>query len=463
MRALQMTVIAPSLVNIAQSIGATLADVGWIMAIYATGSLVAQPIAGRFSDARSRRTVFIVTVMIFALGSLICALSTSLPVLITGRIVQSLGAGGIQPAALAFIGQSVPKARQNAALYATYGMFALAGALGAVLGGALIDGGRALAAHALVSGAMRAELGMYPWHLIFWINIPLAIVTVVLALRLEPGVAKAEKVGVDFGALTLITVIAMCLMMAATASSQTAVAWIAGALVSLVALAYWERRARYPFIDPALFASKGPALIYTIALLTGIPIFSITMYGAAYFIAQFHVSAASSGLALLALALPLGAAQGLAGRLAHTRDAKMLLLGGVVLLSCAEIVLATSQSIAGVLIAFALAGFGIGLASAPPSALILRYVDPARSGAAIGLMTMMSSTGAITAPVAISAFLHYSHEPAAHGFRLGFLLAFLIAAACIPIAASLPQPQEAATPQGQTAEVGSLDLSKPRA
>ncbi|MBV8340620.1 MAG: MFS transporter, partial [Candidatus Eremiobacteraeota bacterium] len=65
MRALQMTVIGPSLVSIARSLGSTLADVGWIMAIYATGSLIAQPIAGRLSDARGRRNVFLGALVVF--------------------------------------------------------------------------------------------------------------------------------------------------------------------------------------------------------------------------------------------------------------------------------------------------------------------------------------------------------------------------------------------------------------
>jgi MFS family permease len=111
LRALQMTVIGPSLVNIAQSLGSTLADVGWIMAIYATGSLIAQPIAGRMSDARGRRAVFIAALVVFTAGSLVCALSTSLGWLIVGRVIQSLGAGGVQPAAIALVGQRAPKER----------------------------------------------------------------------------------------------------------------------------------------------------------------------------------------------------------------------------------------------------------------------------------------------------------------------------------------------------------------
>lgn len=440
MRALQMTIIAPSLVNIAQSIGASLADVGWIVAIYATGSLITQPIAGRLSDARSRRGVFAGAVLVFGAGSLVCALATSFPILMLGRVVQSLGAGGIQPAAIALIGQRVPAARQSAALYAVYGMFALAGGLGAVLGGALIDGGKALAAHAVLSPGLRAALALYPWHLIFWINLPLAAITVVLGLRLPADESPREKLTLDWGAMGLIALTAVSLMFAASGSARGAIGWIAVAAASMILLALWERRARAPFIDPQLFSSPGPALVYALAFLSGIPIFSITIFGAAYYIAQFHASAAASGLALLALAVPLGLAQGIGGRSAGTRDLRTLLLAGIVVLAGGELALALVHSMPGVLAGFALAGFGIGLASAPPNALVLRYVAPQRSGAATGVMTMLSSTGAITAPAVVSAFLHYSRLPAAASFRLDFLLAFAILAVCIPIAAALPRP-----------------------
>jgi MFS family permease len=439
LRALQMTVIAPSLVNIAQSLGSTLAEVGWIMAIYATGSLIAQPIAGRMSDARGRRRVFIIALLVFAAGSIGCALSTSLGWLIAGRVIQSLGAGGLQPAAIALVGQRVPKERQSSALYAIYGMFALAGALGAVLGGAIIDGGKALGSAAFVSGALRNELTLYPWHLIFWINIPIAALALVLALRLADDGPAEGSVGLDVGAIVLIPTVAFCLMMAANGSPATAFAYLGLALVALLALARWERRAPAAFFDPSLFSQRGPLLLYAIAAITGIPIFSVTMYSAAYYMAQFDASAAQAGLALLALALPLGAGQGLGGRLIKRAGARALLIAGLAALALGEIVLALMHDRAGVLTAFAIIGFGIGLASAPPNALVLRYVDERRSGAATGLLTMLSSTGAITAPAAVSAFLHYSRLPASQSFRLDFLLSFALAALAIPIAALLPE------------------------
>ncbi len=436
-----MTVIAPSLVSIASSLGATLAQVGWVMAIYATGSLIAQPIAGKMSDARGRRRVFIAALIVFSVGSVVCALSTSLGWLIAGRVVQSLGAGALQPAAIAIVGEQVPQQRQNGALYAIYGMFALAGALGAVIGGLMIDGGRMLGAALAAGTVLSRELTLYPWHLIFWINLPIAAGALLLALRLPADREGAhQKIGIDTGAIILISAIAFCLMTAANGSATLAPLWLGLAVAAFVVLPLWEKQARYAFFEPSLFTQNGPRLLYTIAVLTGIPIFSVTMYSAAYYMTQFHASAAQAGIALLALALPLGAGQGVGSRLARRMSARLLLIGGLAALTLGELALAGFQSEPAVLIAFAIIGFGIGVASAPPNALMLRYVDPLRSGAATGLLTMLSSTGAISAPAAVSAFLHYTGLAAAISFRFNFGLACVLAAISIPLAMLLPEP-----------------------
>jgi MFS family permease len=427
LRALQMTVIAPSLVNISQSLGSSLAEVGWIMAIYATGSLIAQPLAGRMSDAKGRRKVFIWALALFLAGSLACALSASLLTLILGRVVQSLGAGALQPAAIAIIGQQVPTQRQSGALYLTYGMFALAGALGAVIGGLLIDGGKALGL-------------AYPWHLIFWINIPLGLLALILTLRLQPDRGRPQRIGFDIGALIAVPVIAIGLMLAANGSAPGAWVWIGVTLAALVALTWWETSASDPFFEASLFSERGPGLLYLIAAIIAIPIFSVTMYSASYYIVQFHATAAQAGIALLALALPLGLGQALGGRYARHRGPRFLLGAGILTLAIGESVLGLAHAQPLVLLGFAVVGFGVGVGSAPPSVLMLRYVSEQRSGAANGLLTMLSSTGAITAPAAVSALLRVGGLEPAQSFRLDFLISCAAAALCLPLTALLPQP-----------------------
>ena len=410
------------------------------MAIYATGSLIAQPVAGRLSDARGRRNVFLAALSIFMVGSLVCAIASSLGMLIAGRVVQSLGAGALQPAAIALVGQRVPKDRQSSALYALYGMFALAGALGAVLGGVLIDSGKALGSAPFITGALRTELTIFPWHVIFWVNIPIALVALALGLRLADDRPARAAVGLDGGAILIIPIIAYCLMMAANGSPDVTFAFLAAALVALALLAWWETKAKDAFFEPSLFKRQGPLLLYAIAILSGIPIFAITMYSAAYFMTQFNATAASAGVALLALALPLGAGQGVGGRLTKRLGSRSLLAIGITALVLGDGALAGVHTLWGVLGSFALAGFGIGLASAPPNALLLRYVDAQQSGAATGLLTMLSSAGAITAPAAVTAFLHFGSGPPAGAFRSAYLLSSVLALLALPLAVLLPPP-----------------------
>jgi MFS family permease len=405
-----------------------LADLGWVIAAYATGSLIAQPIAGRLSDARGRKLTFAAAVAIFALGSLICALSTTLPILIAGRVVQSLGAGAIQPAATAIVGDSVPERKQAAALGLIYGAFALAAVVGSVLGGVLVDSGK--------------SLGLaYPWHLIFWVNIPLALVTLLLALGLPQDARGQQKVGFDGIAIALIAGFAACVMAAANGDAISASVWLAASVACVIALAAWERRAPSPLLDPALFAERGLAIIYAIAFISGVPIFSVTMYAAAYYIAQFDATAAQSGLALLFLALPLGAGQAGGGALVNRFGAKAVLIMGIAALAIGLGLFAEVPTLWGVRAALGVCGLGMGLASAPPNVLIYRYTPSQRRGAASGLLTMFASSGAITAPAVVTAFLRHGAEAAS--FRVEYLAACVIAAACIPLVAVLPEAVDA--------------------
>ncbi|MDQ2816657.1 MAG: MFS transporter [Candidatus Eremiobacteraeota bacterium] len=444
MRALQMTMFGPSLVNIAQSLGASLAQIGWIVAAYATGSLVAQPIIGRFSDAKGRKAVFAATIGLFAVGSLCCAFATTLSVLVAGRVIQAIGAGGIQPAATAIIGDRVPKARQGAALGAVFGMFALAGIIGPLIGGALIDGGRGFAASHALGEALHRELTVYPWHLIFWLNIPLAVATLLLATRMPADAPRRERVGFDVGGVVLLGAFSACIMLAATTGPLPAIAWLIAALVCICAFALWERKARIPLIDPSLFAQRGPALIYAIAFVSGVPVFSIMIYSAAYVIARFGVSATQSGMLLLVLAVLLGIGSFGGGRLVDRLGAKPLMLAGMVSLMLGALLFGVGNSLPTVVAAMALAGLGMGLATAPPNALVLAYVAKRRRGAATGLMSMLATSGSVTAPAVVSAYLHYGTGGVARDFQSEFFLCALLALGCAAATTLLPQPTEQA-------------------
>jgi len=445
-RALPLTMVGPLLPGIASSLGARLADVGWIVATYATGSLIAQPLMGTLSDAFGRRRIFTWCLLLFAFGSCACAVATSLPLLVAGRIVQALGAGGVQPVAAAIIGDALPPQRRGGALGMLYGVFGVGTMAGALLGGAVVA--VALVAGGHVSGAFGLDLRTYPWHPVFVVNVVTGLIAVALARSLpddREAPDSTRAMSFDTAGAVLIALFAASLMVAVTGDRRQAIAGVLLALASIGVFVWHVRRAPHPLIDPSLFAARGPALLYSIAVVFGIPSFSLTIYSATYFIAQFHATAAQAGLALFALAVLYVGGAIAGGALINRFGARTLLASGAFLVAAAAATLAGVTNVPEVVGAMALGGLGLGVASAPPNALILRYAPPHRSGAATGVATMLGTSGSITAPAVIGAFLATAGAGgAATSMRLEFALCAALAAACALLAAALPTPVAAA-------------------
>jgi MFS family permease len=246
------------------------------------------------------------------------------------------------------------------------------------------------------------------------------------------------------GAL-LIATFAALLMIAVTGDWPESIAAGLAALASLGVFVWHIRRVRTPLIDPALFAARGPAMLYGIAALFGIPAFSLTIYSATYYIAQFHASAAQAGLALFVLAVLYVAGAIVGGALINRLGSRALLSAGAALVTIAAAMLAGLLTIDEVVIAMALGGLGLGFASAPPNALILRYAPASRAGAATGVATMLATSGSITAPAMIGAFLTAARTAdTAAAMRAEFALCAVVAGACAIAACMLPKPVELA-------------------
>ena len=441
-RALPLTMFGPLLPGIASSLGASLADVGWIVATYATGSLVAQPLMGTLSDAYGRRRIFTWCMVLFAAGSCVCAVATSLPMLVAGRVIQALGAGGIQPIAAAIIGDSLPPERRGGALGALYGVFGLGTMAGALLGGAIVAASLAAAAHS--GGALGADLRTYPWHPVFAVNVATGVVTMLLARSLPDDARtenRADAKSFDAPGALLIALFAVCLMVAVTGGQLQMLAGVLASLASIGAFVWHIRRVNSPLIDPALFAAHGPAMLYSIAVIFGIPSFSLTIYSATYYIAQFHSSAAQAGIALFGLAALYVAGAIAGGALINRLGTRALLSAGAGIVAVAAGLLSGLTSTGAVISAMALGGLGLGIASAPPNALILRYVPSNRAGAATGVATMLGTSGSITAPAVIGAFLSAARgAAAAPSLRAEFALCAGLAGVCALLATALPKP-----------------------
>ncbi|MDE3091594.1 MAG: MFS transporter, partial [Chloroflexota bacterium] len=187
MGALDIAIVGPALPTIRNSFGVDDRAGAWIFTTYVLFNLIGVPLMAKLSDVFGRRSIYIVDVALFATGSLIVALSPALPVMLVGRAVQGLGAGGVFPVASAVIGDTFPPEKRGSAL----------GLIGAVFGVAFLIG-------PILAGAVLYFLS---WHWLFVINLPIAIIVIAMALRVLPGARPTQQRAFDWFGMAVLAVL----------------------------------------------------------------------------------------------------------------------------------------------------------------------------------------------------------------------------------------------------------------
>ena len=163
--AMDQTIVATALPAIVRDVGGRSA-MGWVFAGYTLAMTIAMPVYGRLGDLRGRRSIFLLCLAGFVTSSVACGLATTMPQLVGLRAIQGLAGGGVLVLSQAVVADAVP-ARQRGQFMAPVGfVFAVASVVGPLVGGALTD-----------------TLG---WRWVFWVNLPLGLIAVVLALRSVP-------------------------------------------------------------------------------------------------------------------------------------------------------------------------------------------------------------------------------------------------------------------------------------
>src|SRR5580693_37493 len=163
--------------------GSSLDSLSWVLNGYSILFAAVLVPAGRWADRIGRRRLLVAGLVVFAAGSLLCGLAPGVGLLIAARVVQAAGAGAMVPASLSLLLAAVPAPARPKALGAWSALGALGAALGPVIGGTLVQ---------------------VNWRWVFWINVPVGVAAVVLALRVVPESRDASSRGRDVvGALLL--------------------------------------------------------------------------------------------------------------------------------------------------------------------------------------------------------------------------------------------------------------------
>jgi EmrB/QacA subfamily drug resistance transporter len=296
--ALDQSIVAVALPKITSELGG-LDKLSWVVTAYLLTSTAATPLWGKISDLRGRRPMFQAAIVVFLIGSLICGFSpeiadvlnaSGINVMIAGRAVQGLGAGGLMSLALAVIGDVIPpreRGKYQGLFAAVFGVSSVAGPL---LGGWFTD-----------------NLG---WEWIFFINIPIggaALVVTSLALKLHHVRRQAS---VDYlGAATIVGSVTSLVLYLSWAgpdkgwTSATGI-WLLVGTVALAALfVLAESRAKEPIIPLELFTHWTFTSNIIFAMIMGIGMFGGLIFLPIYLQAVKGLSATHSGLAILPLVI----------------------------------------------------------------------------------------------------------------------------------------------------------------
>jgi EmrB/QacA subfamily drug resistance transporter len=285
--ALEQTIVAPALPAIGKSLG-NLDDLSWVVTAYLLAATATTPLFGKLSDIYGRRALLLAAIGFFIAGSVACALAPTIWVLVAARGLQGIGGGGLLPIAQTIIADMLSPRERPVVQGRTSVMFMSASILGPVIGGLLTD--------------------HLHWSLIFWINLPLGAVALVMterALRRLPLNHRPHKLDVIGAALMVSAAIALMLALSWGGTHYAWTSWqiitlIAGSAVLWTLFAMRLLSAREPFIPLAILHGRVTSSITCAAFFSIGAVIGITIYMPLYCQTVIGVSASLSGLALIA-------------------------------------------------------------------------------------------------------------------------------------------------------------------
>ncbi|MFJ3320558.1 MFS transporter [Curtobacterium sp. NPDC086286] len=432
-----------SIVNVAlQSIssglpGATPEAVQWILSGYALSFGLLLVPGGRLGDASGRRRMFVIGVGLFTLASALCGFAPNGIVLVVARLVQGLAGGLLTPQVTALI-QQLFRGKERGTAFGLFGAtVGIATAIGPLVGGLLIT-------------AFGTENG---WRFVFFVNLPVGLVTILLAFRYLPAASRVErgrKHDFDPVGIVLLGAAVVALLLPFVQSQEwkgTAKWWLVVAAVVLGALfALWERRyarSKEPVIDLGLFRRRSFSLgvgLATLYFAGFTPLFFVLTLALQ---SGLRYSALLAGLSSVPFAIGSGVASTIGGRVVSRFGRQLIVVGTVlVLIGLGGVIWVVANHYGSdlgwwLVVPLLVAGVGSGLTISPNQTLTLSEVPVEQGGSAGGLIQVGARVGSAIGIAAVGSVFYsalasskgdYAQGlPLGLGVALGFVAAALLA------------------------------------
>ncbi|MEV7045291.1 MFS transporter [Amycolatopsis sp. NPDC051061] len=446
---LDSSIVAVALPAIQADLGFTAAGLAWVVTAYlvAFGGLLL--ISGRLGDLLGRRRVFLGGLGLFTVASLIAGLASDAGVLIVSRFAQGVGGALASAVVLGMIVTMYPEPRARARAIGVYSFTQAAGAsIGLIAGGALTQA--------------------LSWHWTFYVNLPIGVVALVLAVRVvEADRGPGLRAGLDVLGAVLVTAAVMLGVYGISSYAWGALAAAAGLLAAFVVR---QAKARTPLLPLRLFRIRAVTGANVVMVLMVAGMLGFQFVTALYLQQVLGLDALRTGVAFLPVPLVIAVASlGFAEKLAARFGPRAVLLSGLGLVIVGLLLLTQVSGgyFTGVLPPLLLMGLGAGAAIPALMGLAMSDVADGDAGVASGLINTTQQVGAavgtaVLASVAASRTASLApvdhREALAAGFRLayGVSAGFLIAAVALGglILARRPRPTPAVTAEPEVCVAG---------
>jgi EmrB/QacA subfamily drug resistance transporter len=389
MTILDATIVNVAIERLAVAFDASLSTVQWVSTAYLIALASVIPLAGWAVDRFGARRVFMAAVGAFMAGSLLCGAAWSAGSLIAFRALQGLGGGLVMPVGMAILARAAGPDRMGRVMALVGVPMLLAPALGPVVGGALLDGAS--------------------WRWIFFVNLPVGLLALVLAARVLPREATKRSEPLDVLGLALLAPG----LAALTAGLTTPAAAIALALGCALIAAFVAHalRAPHPLIDLRIFADRVVAAAAATTLLFGAAFFGSLLLLALHYQVARDLSALDTGLVLAVQGAGAMLTMPLAGRLTDRHGAGAVVRPGLALVIAGTVPFAlVAHDVPGWLLVAALflRGAGMGATLMPATAAAYQALAPEAVARAASALEIAQRAGATLGIALLATILQQS-------------------------------------------------------
>ena len=402
--AIDATVVATAVPSIVDDLGG-FTSFPWLFSAYLLAQAVSVPVYAKLSDVIGRKPIMLIGIGLFLLGSILCGVAWSMPVLIAFRVVQGLGAGAVQPMAITIAGDIYTLAERSKVQGYLASVWAVSSVVGPTLGGVF------------------ASLGI--WRGIFLVNIPLCLVAGWMLVRSFHENIERVKHRVDYLGAGLLTVSLTLLILGALEGGQAwawnsgvSIAVFAGGAVLFAAFILVERRAAEPVLPPWVVSRRLLAATAMVSFGVGAVMLGLTSYVPTFLEGALSTSPILAGLALAALTIgwPISASQ--SGRLYLRIGFRNTALIGVTITVIGTAVLALTAlapNIALVAGSCFIVGLGLGLVATPTLIAAQSSVEWNERGVVTGTNLFARSIGSAIGVAVFGAIANAVYAGTPHG------------------------------------------------